>query len=429
MKLREFIELLDKEGKLKHVKERVSVDYEIANYLKKFDGTPLIFENVVNRKNESSFPVVGNLISSMDLLCEGLGIKKEDFIKAMINAIENPKEYKKAEKNEFEYLEPDLSMLPILKHYPLDQGPYITSGVVFANYNGIKNISFHRLCLLNNDRLVGRLVEKRDLHTIYEDAKQHGEDVDVSIAIGNSIGVLVAGATTVAFGQYELGIASALENGVEVVNAKTNSSEYPADSEIVLEGKILHDETTKEGPFVDLTNTYDIVREQPVFVIDKIAIKKQAVYQALLPGGNEHKLLMGAPRTPTIYKAIKEAGVDVVGVYLTPGGSGWLDAVVAIRKKSEDDPKKAIEAAIKGHKSLKKITIVDEDVDITNPDEVNYAITMYWSAGKEYVFKDVKGSTLDPMASPDGIGSKLAIDATKPLNIPEEKILKFRRVR
>jgi len=428
MKLREFVELLDKEGKLKHIKEKVSVDYEIAKYLKKYDGTPLIFENVANRKNESSIPVVGNLISSMDLLCEGLGIKKEDFIKTMINAIENPKDYRKAEKNEFTYLEPDLSILPILKHYPLDQGPYITSAVIFANYKGVKNISFHRLCLIANDRFVGRLVEKRDLHTIYEDAKQHGEDVDVSIAIGNSIGVLVAGATTVAFGQYELGIASALENGVEVVNAKTNSSEYPADSEIVLEGKILHDETTKEGPFVDLTNTYDIVREQPVFVIDKIAIKKQAFYQALLPGGNEHKLLMGAPRTPTIFKAIKEAGVDVVDVYLTPGGSGWLDAVIAIRKKTEEDPKKAIEAAIKGHKSLKKITIVDEDVDITNADEVNYAITMYWNAGKEFVLKDVKGSSLDPMATPDGIGSKLAIDATRPLNIPKEKILKFKNV-
>jgi len=428
MKLREFVELLDKEGKLKHIKEKVSVDYEIAKYLKKFDGTPLIFENVVNRKNESSIPVVGNLVSSMDLLCEGLGIKKEDFIKTIVNAIENPKEYKKAERNEFIYLEPDLSMLPILKHYPLDQGPYITSGVVFANYKGIKNTSFHRLCLIGNDRLVGRLIEKGDLYKIYQTAKQNGEDVDVSIAIGNSVGVLIGGATPVAYGIYELGIASALENGIEVVNAKTNSSEYPADSEIVLEGKILHDETTKEGPFVDITATYDIVREQPVFVIDKIAIKKQAIYQALLPAGNEHKLLMGGLRIPTIYKAIKEAGVDVVGIYLTPGGSGWLDVVVAIKKKSEEDAKKAIEATIKGHQSVKKITIVDEDIDITNPEDVNYAITMYWNAGKEIVFENVKGSTLDPMATPDGIGSKIAIDATRPLNIPKEKILKFKKV-
>src|SRR5208283_106691 len=189
---------------------------------------------------------------------------------------------------------------------------------------------------------------------------------------------------------------------------QTNDTSYPTDTEIVLEGKILQDETTTEGPFVDLTNTYDVVRVQPVFVIDKIVMRRNAVYHALLPGGTEHRLLMGAPRTPTIYKALKEAGVDVTNVYLTEGGSGWLDAVVAIRKKSDADARIAIDAAIRGHRSLKKITIVDSDVDVTNPNEVNYAITMYWDAGKEVVMKGVKGSSLDPMATPDGIGSKLA---------------------
>ncbi len=241
--------------------------------------------------------------------------------------------------------------------------------------------------------------------------------------------MLIGGATSVERGFYELKIASALEHGIEVVKAKTNSIEYPADAEIVLEGRLLHDETAKEGPFVDLTNTYDIIREQPVFAIDAIAMKAGPIYQALLPGGNEHKILMGAPRAPTIFKAVKEAGIDVVDVYVTEGGSGWLDAVISIRKRSEEDPKKAIEAAIKGHKSLKKITIVDDDIDITNPNEVNYAVTMYWQAGKESVISGVKGSTLDPMATPDGIGSKLAIDATKPLNVPDEKLVKFKKAK
>jgi UbiD family decarboxylase len=237
----------------------------------------------------------------------------------------------------------------------------------------------------------------------------------------------VAGATSVERGSYELGIAAALESGIEVTKARTNDTRYPSDTEVVLEGRILHDETAKEGPFVDLTNTYDVVRIQPVFVIDKIALRKRAVYHALLPGGTEHRLLMGAPRTPTIHKALREAGIDVANVYLTEGGSGWLDAVVAIRKKSDDDPRVAVDAAIRGHRSLKKITIVDSDVDVTDPNEVNYAVTMYWDAGKELVLKDVKGSSLDPMASPEGMGSKLAIDATRPLFVPAEKELKMRK--
>ena len=422
MKFRESLSRLDSEGLLTRVTKRVSPKYEISALLKKHEGKPILFENVEG----SSIPVAGNLLSSMDLLCESLGIPKTEWIERLNLAIQNPGAITEG-PGDFEYLEPDLDRVPILSHYPHDQGAYVTSGVVFAHRGNLRNMSFHRLSRIGKDRFVGRLVEKRDLHTMYLAAKEHGEDLGVSIAIGNSSGVLVAGATSVERGLYELGIAAALEHGIEVSKARTNDTRYPTDTEIVLEGRILHDETTTEGPFVDLTNTYDVVRVQPVFVIDQIAMRKNAVYHALLPGGTEHRLLMGAPRTPTIYKALKEAGIDVRNVYLTEGGSGWLDAVVAIQKRSDSDPRNAIDAAIRGHRSLKKITIVDRDVDVTDPNEVNYAVTMYWEAGKEVVLKGVKGSSLDPMATPEGIGSKLAIDATRPLNVPPEKELKMRK--
>jgi len=400
----------------------VDPKYEIAALLRKHEGHPVLFTNV----RGAAMPVAGNLLSSMDLLCESLGFRKEEWIDRLTAALRGPGPVEEA-RGEFEYLEPDLDRLPILTHYPEDQGIYVTSGVAFSRYGDRRNMSFHRLSRIGRDRFVGRLVEKRDLHTMYVDARDHGEDVDVAVAIGNRAGVLVAGATTVERGHYELDIAAALEPDIRVCSARTNGTQYPVDSEIVLEGKILHDETTTEGPFVDLTNTYDVVREQPVLVIDRIAVRKDAVYHALLPGGNEHRILMGAPRTPTIYQALREADVEVTNVYLTEGGSGWLDAAIAIRKHREDDPRRAIDAAIRGHRSLKKITIVDSDVDVTNPNDVNYAVTMYWEAGKEVILRGVKGSSLDPMATSDGIGSKLAIDATKPLVVPPDRAMKMRR--
>ncbi len=422
MKFRESLSQLDSQGLLTRVSRPVNPKYEIAALLKKYEGKPVLFENVTG----GSVPVAGNLLSSMGLLCESIGIPKDEWIERLNLAIRHPGPITEG-RGEFEYLEPDLDLVPILTHYPNDQGAYVTSGIVFARRGNLRNMSFHRLSRIGKDRFVGRLVEKRDLHTMYLDAKEHGEDLDVSIAIGNRSGVLLAGATSVERGLYELGIAAALENGIEVCKARTNETRYPTDTEIVLEGKILHDETTNEGPFVDLTNTYDVVRVQPVFVIDKIVMRPNAVYHALLPGGNEHRLLMGAPRTPTIYKALKEAGIDVRNVYLTEGGSGWLDGVVSIQKHSDADAKAAIDAAIRGHRSLKRITIVDADVDVTNPSEVTYAVTMYWEAGKEVVMTGVKGSSLDPMATPDGIGSKLGIDATRPLVVPPEKALKMKK--
>jgi UbiD family decarboxylase len=422
MKFRESVEKLDASGRLVHVKQPVSPKFEISAFLRKHDGHPILFENVEG----SSLPVAGNLLSSMDLLCESLGFDKEQWIEQLSRAMQQPGPITEG-PGAFDYVEPELDRLPILTHYPKDQGVYVTSGVVFARRGKLQNMSFHRLSRIGPDRFVGRLVERRDLHSMYLDAKEHGEDVSVSVAIGNRSGVLVAGATSVPRGQYELGIAAALEHGIEVTSARTNDTSYPSDSEIVLEGKVLHDETTTEGPFVDLTNTYDVVREQPVVVIDRIALRKNAIYHALLPGANEHRLLMGAPRTPTIYRALAAAGIDVVNVFLTEGGSGWLDAVVSIRKRSDEDPRAAIDAAIRGHPSLKKVTIVDADVDVTNPHEVNYALTMYWEAGREVVLRNVKGSSLDPMATADGIGSKLGLDATRPLRVPPEKQLKMSR--
>lgn len=422
MKFRDYLATLEAEDRLTKESKPVDPRLEVASLLRRHEGHPILFEHV----NGSEIPIAGNLLSSMELLSSSLGFSKGDWIPRLEGAIQHPGKVSEGSGN-FEYFEPDLSLLPILTHYPKDLAPYITSGVVFSRRGEWKNLSFHRLARIGKDRLVGRLVEQRDLHSMYLEARDHGEDVDVSVAIGNRSGVLIAGATSVDRGTYELGIAAALEPGIEVTRAKTNSTSYPVDSEIVLEGRILHDETEPEGPFVDLTNTYDVVRRQPVFVVDRIACRPGAVYHALLPGGTEHRLLMGAPRTPTIDRALRAAGLDVRNVYLTEGGSGWLDAVVSIVKRSDSDPKVAIESAIRGHRSLKKITVVDSDVDVTDPNEVNYAVTMYWEAGKEFVWKDVKGSSLDPMAAPDGTGSKIGIDATRPLVVPPEKELKMRR--
>ncbi len=422
MKFREHLARLESDRRLLRIGTRVSPRFEIPALLKRNEGRPVLFENVEG----SELPVAGNLLSSMDLLGASLGIRKEAWIETLTSAMQHPGPVREG-RGEFVYSEPDLDRLPILTHYPKDQGPYVTSAVVFAERGGSKNLSFHRLAKIGRDRFVGRLVEKRDLHTMYLDARDHGEDLPVAIGIGNSSGVLVAGATSVERGTYELGIAAALEGAIEITRAKTNPTSYPVDTEIVLEGRIVHDETAREGPFVDLTNTYDVVRVQPVFVIDRIAMRPGAVFHALLPGGNEHRILMGAPRTPTIHRALTDAGLSVRNVHLTEGGSGWLDVVIAIDKRSEADPRTAIDAAIRGHRSLKKITIVDRDVDVTDPNEVNYAVTMYWEAGKERVFTDSKGSSLDPMATPDGIGSKLGIDATRPLVVPPEKELKMKR--
>ena len=190
----------------------------------------------------------------------------------------------------------------------------------------------------------------------------------------------------------------------------------PAESEFVLEGTIYLDTTHPEGPFVDLTETYDVVRQEPVFVIKAITHRKDAIWHALLPGALEHKLLMGMPREPTIFKKVNEV-VRCLDVNINPGGCSWLHAIVQIDKQNEDDGRKAIEAAFAGHRSCKHVYVVDQDIDIYNPLEVEWAMATRFQGDRDLlILPRSPGSSLDPSSEPGTHETtRVGFDLTKPL--------------
>jgi UbiD family decarboxylase len=238
-------------------------------------------------------------------------------------------------------------------------------------------------------------------------------------------------------GVDELSIANALAP-TPVVKCLTVSLEVPAEAEIVLEGRIIRG-MVDEGPFLDLTETMDIVRRQPVVEINCITHRHGALYQALLPGGEEHKLLMGLPREPTIYEEVGKV-CDCINVLLTPGGASWLHGVVQIRKRNADDGKRAIEAALRGHASLKHVLVVDEDIDIYDSAELEWAVATRFQADRDFaVFSDQPSSSLDPSAlhvpGQKSRTAKMGLDATIPWLRPsgtlrtEQERAAFRKVR
>jgi UbiD family decarboxylase len=191
----------------------------------------------------------------------------------------------------------------------------------------------------------------------------------------------------------------------------------PAAAELVLEGRITR-QLASEGPFPDLTGTLDGVRQQPVIEIDCITHRREPIYHALLPAGLEHKLLMGMPREPTIYAAVAEAA-QPLNVCMTPGGTSWLHAVVQIEKRGPDDGRRAIEAAFRGHPSLKHVVVVDRDVDPFNPADVEWAIATRFQADRDLlVWTEQPGSSLDPsgqqVPGQKARTAKMGLDATIP---------------
>jgi len=406
MNFREFIEKLDKEEKLIRISKDVSRKYEIPAIMKKLDGRPLLFENVI----DSEMPIVANICSSRDLVAEALGIEKKELINKIANAIDNPRKFN-VSKIEYKEIEVDLGKIPILTHYEKDGGPYITSAIFVINDKkyGI-NSSFHRCMVIDKNKIVARVLPRH----FYEYVTRGNREF--AICIGNPIQVLISSAISCEIEKNEFEIANALK---ETLFTKLDGHVVP-DSEIVMIAEYtneLHD----EGPFMDLTETYDIVRKQNIIKIKKIYTKENPIYHALLPGGLEHKILMGMPKEPAIYREVSKV-CKCKNVYITPGGCSWLHAIVQIKKENEDDGKKAIEAAFKGHKSLKHVFIVDNDINIENPHEVEWAFATRFQGNRDLIIKENEiGSSLDPSAdSQTRLTTKIGFDLTIPFNKDKE---------
>jgi UbiD family decarboxylase len=401
MNLRDFVDLLDKKGMLLHVTKPVDVKYEISTIVKMLEGKPVIFEHV----RGFSMPVVSNVCSTRDLVCLGLGMEKKELIHRLTQAIDHPKQPKVEKAHGYEEVD-DLTKLPILTYYPKDGGPYIASGIAFAKDNeyGL-NASYHRAMVIGKDKLVLRILERHLNEYVKRGLKEF------AFCVGNPTPVLIGAAISAELGKSELAIANALH---ETKAVELDGHVVP-ESEIVMICEFTG-EQADEGPFLDLTETFDIVRKQSVVKVKKIYVKKDAVFHALLPGDLEHKILMGMPREPTMFREVAKV-CECLDVYVTPGGCSWLHGAVKIRKKNEDDGRKAIEAAFIGHASMKHVFVVDEDIDIEKPNEIEWAMATRFQGDRDLVIKPKeKGSSLDPSSDmKTRETTKVGFDLTAPM--------------
>jgi len=410
--LRRFLSELDSQGKVRRIRESVDPYLEAARILKEHDGEVVVLENV----RGSRFGIVAGVCADRGNFARAMGVKRKDLLRTIAGAIDRPAPPRTVEKapcREVVEETVDLARIPILTHTSRDFGPYITAGVwITRNAEGRHNMAFHRASPIASDKMVARICH-RDTWRNLEEA---GGEIPVAICLGLDPAVLLA-ASVSAPGVCEFDIANALKP-LEVVRCLTSDLLVPASSEIVLEGVLTTKELHTEGPFPDITDTFDTVRNEPVVVIRKITRRKDAFYQALLPACREHRLLMGMPKEPTIFRAVNRVA-GCTDVRLTPGGCSWLHAVVQIEKRNADDGMKAAEAAFEGHGSLKHCVVVDTDIDIDDPNEVEWAVATRVQADRDVKVWRGPGSSLDASAekregSDRLLTAKVAVDATVP---------------
>ena len=416
--LRNYISLIKKNGDLKTIKSPVSTKYEIAGITAKFDGSfAVLFENI----KESKFNLVANLVGTRTRFSQAIGSNDTKIHEKVISAIKKAKKPKIIPSGKFlENKSKNISSMPIVSHFEKESGPFITSSVVYVKNPESKkqNSSFHRMMPIDNTHFSIRMVEGRHLHRCFIDAKEHKEDLKIAITVGVHPAISIASAYQAEWGYDEINIANSLLGGkLTLAKLPFTGLKVPSGTEIVMEGKILQDKTHPEW-MVEMLQTYDHQRKQPIFELENLYYRNNPIFHDILSGFSEHRLLMGMPIESKLNGELKKIFPQTQKVSMSNGGCNWLHAVVQIKKKNESDTKKIIKQTFQSHRSLKQVTIVDEDIEPSNAEAVEYAMATRFQADKDLIIlTKVRGSSLDPSSDQKKLQTaKMGIDATKPLS-------------
>ena len=427
--LRDWLDHLAARDRLSVVKPNADLKFEVAAYAKRLDG---LRATMFPRPGGHAIPIVSGLISDRAWMAEAMGVEPGEVLTRYQEAALHPLpwlETTSAPVQEVVHRQVDLAkLLPLPTHNEHDYGPYISAGLMITRNprTGKQNVSIHR-CQLSGPNRLGVLLLPRHTHMFFEMAEQSGKPLEAAIVVGVDPLTLLASQAIAPIDVDELEIAGALHGRpLPVVKCATSDLRVPAEAEIVIEGRFLPGVREPEGPFGEFPQYYGERAERHVMEIVAVTHRKDAIFHTIVGGGLEHQLLGAIPREATLLAHLKRSFPNVRDVHLSPGGVMRYHLYVQIQKRQPGEAKNIMLGAFAGHYDVKHVIVVDEDVDIHNPQEVEWALATRFQADRDLVIvPESQGSRLDP-STRDGVGAKMGMDATKPLGAPE---MTFKRIR
>lgn len=427
--LRGWLDRLAADERLAMIRPGVSLRFELAAIAKHFEGRRAV---LFPAPGGHTVPVVSGIVAARAWIAEAMGVAEAGLLARFEAASNAPLACRRVETapvQEIVHNTVDLArLLPLPTHNELDSGPYITAGLVITRNpeTGAQNVAILRLQLSGPDRL-GALVLPRQTHHFLRMAEAKAEPLPVAIVIGVDPLTLLASQAIAPLDQDELEIASALHGApLPVVKCLDSDILVPAEAEFVLEGRFLPGVREPEGPFGEFPQYYGTRDLRPVIAVDRVTHRQNPIFHTINGGGLEHLLLGGIPREATLLAHLKRSFPSVKDVHLPLGGICRYHLYVQMRKAYEGEAKNVILGAFAGHYDVKHVIVVDEDVNIHDPQEVEWAVATRMQADRDIVvIAGAHGSRLDPSAA-DGLGAKMGIDATIPLGSDP---MRFKRIR
>ncbi|MCK1479480.1 UbiD family decarboxylase [Bradyrhizobium sp. 197] len=426
--LRSWLGHLAERGQLAVAREGVSLTDELAAVSKSLERERAV---LFPRPDGHDIPVVANLFAARSWVSDSIGVSEDQLLQQFQTAALNPlpiREVVSGPVQDVVHNEVDLlKQLPIPKHNEHDSGPYITAGLLIARNprTGIQNVSIHR-CQISGSNRIGVLLLPRHTLSYFRMAEENGIALEIAIVIGVHPALILASQAIAALDEDEMGIAGALLGcSVDVVKCKTNAVRVPAHAEIVIEGRILPAVREPEGPFGEFPQYYGPRANREVIQVDAVTHRARPIFHTIVGGGYEHLILGAVPREATLLQHLRRSFPNVLDVRLTRGGTCRYHLAIKIEKVEDGEPKNIIMSAFGAHYDIKQVVVVDRDVNINDPDEIEWAVATRFQADRDLlIVSGAQGSKLDPSAH-KGISAKMGLDATIPVDAPEPE---FKRI-
>ena len=423
--LRGWLKHLAASGRLAVAREGVSLEYELAAIAKKLDGKQAV---LFPRPAGYAVPVVSGHVASRHWIAEAMGTTDAGLLACFRDASEHPTPWKEipaaqAPVRQVSVEQPDLlKLFPIPRHSEHDSAQYITAGVIVARNpkTGAQNVSIQRIQVKDGRRLQA-LILPRHLAAFQTMAEEMGQALHIAIVIGADPLTLLASQAVVPIDQDELEIAGSLHGApLEVVKCEGSDIRVPAHAEIVIEARVLPNVRELEGPFGEFPKTYSPAGQHHVIAVDRVTHRRNPIFHTIVPAELEHLMLGAIPREATILGLLQRSFPNVLDAHLSHGGTCRYHLYVKMKKRRESEAKNVIMAAFGAHFDLKQVIVVDDDVDVHNPTEVEWAVATRFQADRDLVVvAGAQGSPLDPSTTVtgrvDGMSAKMGLDATRPL--------------
>ena len=373
--------------------------------------------------------IVGTVVASRARLAAAFGVAEPELLPELVRRLGGTPEIVEIDAEAapvrqivWRGAEADLTRLPVPFQHGLDGAPYISAAIDFSRdvVTGVTNVGIRRIMLRGRHEAGIDLNAPSDLRALYEKQAARGKPMPVAFAVGAHPLDYVAAMQRLP--EDELGIVAKLRGAaLPVVRCLTSDLLVPADAEIVIEGHLdSRGFAEKEGPYGEFLGYYGAVKDNPVFHVDAITMRKDALFQTMTIGGRhlgrtDTSQLNAIRSEATVWQALRSAIREPLQVYVSPASGGMFNVRLKIRQRVPGEARNAIAAAMGCLANVKHVFVVDEDIDIFSDEQMDWALATRFQADRDLVVETgFRALPLDPSLGGARTGAKAGFDLTLP---------------